>query len=96
MRLLKNFKLNWPVTETKRAWYVNTCGPTCDEAIRRGYEELQRLISKAYGWDATDTTMYMSIQGFVESNQACISPDEGGDTFRVGTPKVLTMPRLVG
>ena len=95
VRLLKNFKLNWPVTETKDAWYVNTCGSTCDEAIDRGYKEMQRLISNAYGWDMTDAAMYMSIQGFLESNQACLTPDEGGDTFRVGTPKVVSKPRLI-
>ena len=96
IRLLKNFKLNWPVTETRGAWFVNTCGATCDEAIDRGYKELHRLISQAYGWDGTDTAIYMSVQGFLESNQACLTPDEGGDTFRVGTPKVPNKPRLIG
>lgn len=96
VHLVKHCQLNWPVTETNRAWYVNTCGPTCDEAIRQGYLEMQRLISKAYSWDMTDTAMYMSIQGFLESNQACLTPDEGGDTFRVGTPKVASKPRLIG
>lgn len=95
VRLVKNFKLNWPVTETKNAWFVNTCGDTCDEAIDRGYKEMQRLISQAYGWDMTDTAIYMSVQGFLESNQACLTPDEGGDTFRVGTPKVPNKPRLI-
>jgi amidase len=96
VRLLKKFKLNWPVTETKDAWFVNTRGATCDEAIEYGYKELQRLISKAYGWDMTDTAMYISMRGFLESNQACLTSDEGGDTFRVGTPKVADKPRLIG
>ena len=96
VRLVKNFELNWPVTETRDAWFVNTCGATCDEAIERGYKEMQRLISQAYGWDMTDTAMYMSIQSFLCSNQACLTPDEGGDTFRTGTPKVASKPRLIG
>ncbi len=94
VRLLKKFQLNWPVTETADAWYVNTCGATCDEAIERGYKEMQRLIAQAYGWDTTDTAMYMSIRGFLSSNQACLTSDEGGDTFRVGTPKVAGKPLL--
>jgi len=96
VHLAKHCLLNWPVTETRHAWYVNTCGPTCDEAIAAGYKEMQRLISQAYGWDMTDTAMYMSIQGYLESNQACLTADEGGDTFRVGTPKVASKPRLIG
>lgn len=93
--LVKNFLLNWPVTETAHAYFVNTRGETCDAAITAGYKEMQRLLAQAYGWDLTDTAMYMSMQGYVEANQACISPDEGGDTFRVGTPKVASMPRLI-
>ena len=56
VRVIKDFKLNWPVTETEDFWFVNTNGRTCDIAIRRGYEEIQRLVMGAYGWDATDTT----------------------------------------
>lgn len=96
VRLVKNFTLNWPVTETRDAWFVNTRGATCDEAIEAGYKEMQRLISQAYAWDMTDTAIYMSLQGYLESNQACLTPDEGGNTFRVGTPKVATKPRLIG
>lgn len=98
VRLIKQFHLNWPVTETEDAWYVNTNGRTCDIAIQRGYEELQRLVMNAYGWDATDTTMYISVQGILEANQAVLDQnetDEEGDTFRVGVPKLNIKPRLI-
>jgi amidase len=96
VRLAKDCLLNLPVTETRDAWFVNCNGETCDEAIAEGYKEMQRLISRAYGWDSTDTALYMSIQGFLECNQACLEPIGGGNTFRVGTPKVPSKPRLVG
>ena len=98
VRLIKQFHLNWPVTETADAWYANTNGRTCDIAIQRGYEELQRLLMHAYGWDATDTTMYISVQGILEANQAVLDQnetDEEGDTFRVGVPKLAGKPRLI-
>ena len=93
VRLLKNFELNWPVTETKDAGYVNSCGDTCDDAIRAGYMEMRRLIAKAYGWSLEDAAFYMTLRGYLESNQACLVPH---DTFRVGTPKVNGKPRLIG
>ncbi len=93
VRLLKNFELNWPVTETKDAWYVNSCGDTCDEAIHAGYMEMRRLIATAYGWSLEDAAFYMTLRGYLESNQACLVPH---DTFRIGTPKVNGKPRLVG
>lgn len=98
VRVIKNFKLNWPVTETKDAWFVNTNGKNCDVAIKRGYEELQRLIMNAFKWDATDACMYISIAGRLESNQAVIDEnetDEEGDTFRTGIKKVPNKPRLI-
>ncbi|MDU0826143.1 MAG: acetamidase, partial [Negativicoccus succinicivorans] len=75
---------------------VNTCGPTCDDAIRAGDLELHRLISDAYDLDYTDTAMYMSIQGYLCANQACLVEEAGGDSFRVGTPKVLNKKPLIG
>lgn len=90
--VIRNRKLYWPLTETKDSWYVNTNGHTADEAIRRGYAELQRLICKAYGWDETDAGMYMSLQAKISANQACLGigeneSDTDGPTFRVGCPK---------
>lgn len=93
--LIKGFKLNWPVTETNDAWYVNTCGETCDKAIELGYREMHRLLKQAYGWDATETAMYMSMQGYVEACQACLSPRGGGNSFRIGTPKTDMKPLVI-
>lgn len=96
VRLLKDFRLSWPITETEDAFYVNTCGPTCDHAIEKGYLEMHRLISDAYGWDYTDTAMYMTMQGSLSANQACLTDGAGGNTFRVGTPKMKDKKRLIG
>ena len=52
----------------------------------------------AYGWDATDACMYISIAGRLESNQSVLDTnetDEEGDTFRVGIPKTSQKPRLI-
>lgn len=96
VRLLKNFELNWPMTETETDFFVNTCGPTCDKAIEAGYREMHRLISNAYGWDYTDTGMYMTMRGILSANQACLTDEAGGNTFRVGTPKDAGKKRLIG
>lgn len=99
VRVIKNFELNWPVTETKCGWFVNTNGNTADKAIIRGYNELTRLITNAYGWDKTDAVMYLSLQAYVEANQACLDPEENdneGATFRVGVPKIASKKPLIG
>ena len=52
----------------------------------------------AYGWDATDACMYISIAGRLESNQSALDTnetDEEGDTFRVGIPKTSQKTRLI-
>ena len=98
IRLIKQLELHWPLTETEDMWYVNANGKTCDLAIQRGYEELQRLVMQAYGWDATDAAMYLSLQARLEANQAVLDhneTDEEGDTFRVGVPKLIVKPRLI-
>lgn len=95
IRLIKNFDLRYPVTETSDAYYVHTNGITCDEAIRKGYEEMGRLIQNAYGWDVTDTSIYMSVQGSLAANQACLSPNGGGNSFRTGTPKNKSLPPII-
>ena len=98
VRIIKNFELNWPVTETADAWYVNTNGIDCDLALQRGYEELLRLVSGAYGWDETDSTMYLSLQALVEVNQAVLDVnevDDEGPVLRTGVPKLASKPRLI-
>ena len=97
-RIIRDFDLRWPITETDDFWFVNTTGKNCDVAIQYGYEEMQRLIMNAYGWDATDACMYLSAQARLESNQACLNPhekDEEGDTFRVGVPKLKSKPPII-
>lgn len=95
IRLIKDFVLNWTVTETEDTWWVNTSGGTNDEAIIRGYKEMHRLLMNAYGWDATDTAIYMSLQGYLEANQAICEDVGGGNSIRTGTPKVKEKPRLI-
>lgn len=57
---------------------------------------MHRLISNAYGWDYTDTGMYMTMRGTLAANQACLTDEAGGNTFRIGTPKVTEKKRLIG
>lgn len=99
VRLIKGFKLCWPVLETADAWYVNTNGRTADEAIERGYLELQRLVANACDWDLTDANMYISLQGLLAANQACLGhhdEDISGPTFRVGCRKTFGDRKLIG
>ena len=96
VRLFKNFELNWPVTETDQEYFVNTNGETCDLAIARGYKEMARLLSNAYGWDMSDVAVYMSIRGSLSANQACLGSGAGGNSFRIGTPKLSNKKPLVG
>lgn len=98
VRVIKNFKLNWPVTETSYAYFVNTDGISSDKALQSGYEELQRLIMNAYGWDETDACLYMSLRARIGVNQAVLDEndcDEIGPTFRVGVAKLDSMPNLI-
>lgn len=95
VRLLKNFKLDWPITETSDAWYINTNAPTCDEAISLGYKEMQKFIARAYDWDLSDASMYMTLCGTLSANQACIEKAGGGNTFRIGTPKLNNKRGLI-
>lgn len=93
--LIKNFELNWPVTETKTHWYVNACASNFDEALANASKELRRLLMNMTGWDATDTYMYMSVQSDVEINQACV-PCEVPMILRFGTPKLTQFKPLIG
>lgn len=92
VRILKGFELHWPVVETVDAWYVNTCGDTCDEAIRAGYLELRRLLAIAHGWSLSEAGIYMTLQCRLSCNQACLEPR---DTFRTGVPKIPGQPGLL-
>ena len=87
-RLIKDFQLNWPVTETEDWWYVNTTGTSYDEALKLGCEELCRLMQPVYGWDATDIFLYLSMQGTVEINQGMRPAPCDMLNLRVGVPKL--------
>jgi len=93
--LIKNFELNWPVTETATHWYVNACAHEFPEASKLASKELQRLICDAYGWDKTDAYCYMSIQSDLEINQAC-KPCAVELIVRFGTPKLPQFKPLIG
>ena len=93
-RLIKQFPLSWPVTEDRDYWYVNSCHADCETGVRAALSEMQRLLGNAYGWDATDTAIYLSLQGDVQFNQSLF--DAGlGNSFRVAVPKVAGQPPLI-
>ncbi len=94
--LIKNFELNWPVTETGDRWYVNVTGKEYEEALILACNEMCRLMEPVYGWDETDIFIYLSVQGSVEINQG-IKPDSS-DMFnlRLGIPKMAEKTPLIG
>ena len=94
--LIKSFALNWPVTETEDNWYVNAKGKDYDESLILASKELCRLMEPAYGWDATDIFIYLSLQGDVEINQACRPLSTPMVNVRVGIPKIPGKKPLVG
>ncbi len=92
--IIKNFKLNWPVTETQTHWYVNASDHDYEKAVKYAAEELQRLMLKAYNWDKTDIYLYLSVQGDVEINQAC-KPCHVELILRMAIPKLPDMAPLI-
>jgi len=86
--LIKNFKLNWPVTETADCWYVNAKGRDYDDSLIIGCKEMCRLMEPVYHWDATDIFIYLSLQGNIEINQACRPIHDEMVNVRVGIPKI--------
>ncbi|MDO4175870.1 MAG: acetamidase/formamidase family protein [Bacillota bacterium] len=94
VRLIKSFELNWPVVEDKENWYVNACDHDIALAIKYSLLEMQRLISDAYDWDATDTAMYLSLQGNCEINQSCLGP-RTINVARAAIPKNSAKPSLI-
>lgn len=92
--LIKDFKLAWPVTETKEKWYVNPCADDYEKALILGSKEMQRLLVNAYGWDKTDVFLYMSVQCDVEINQAT-KPCPIDMILRIGVPKLAEKPPLI-
>lgn len=94
-RIIRDFRLNWPVVETPDMWYTCACAPGVDKAIRFALQELRRLMVDAYGWDSTDAFMYLSLQGSVEVNQSCLLSTID-NVVRAGVRKNSALPPLVG
>jgi len=88
VEVIKDVNLNWPITDIDNYWFINICGKTCDEAIGEAYRQMHRLLVKNYGFNETDAAMYMSLVGRLEASQACLSSEGGGNSFRIGTPKI--------
>lgn len=95
LSLIKNFELNWPVTETEDFWYVNSTAPTYGEALVKASKELARLLEPAYGWDVTDIFIYLSIQGNVEINQGVYPVHGDMISLRFGVPKTTNKKPLI-
>lgn len=95
VNLIKNFELNWPVTETARGWYVNTTAPGYEEALEYAALELSRLMKPAYRWDETDNFIYFSLHGNVGVNQGCFPCHTPMFTLRLGIPKMAGKPSLL-
>jgi len=96
IELIKNFRLDWPVTETDDKWYVNACAPTYEEALELACVEMQRLITRCYGLDDTDAYLYISMQCDAEINQSCKNPENCDMIVRVGVPKLKEFRPLIG
>ena len=88
--IIKNFKLNWPLLETKDMYYINTASipASFEKSQQDGFVELARLMEAAYGWDMTDIFMYLSLRGGVEVNASILPCHDAMITLRVGTPKI--------
>ena len=87
VNLVKDFRINWPVTETDDYWYINPTGLTYGESYSEGAHELARLMKPVYKWDETDIFIYYSIRGTVEINQFVYPDPDPMVTLRVGVPK---------
>ena len=95
VNLVKNFTLNWPLTETQDYWYMNSTSASYEESLRIACEELARLACPAYGWDTTDFFIYLSLQGETAMNQGVIPFAHPMINIRVGIPKLADKKRLI-
>ena len=91
--VIKNFELHWPVVETSDAWYVIAANQRMEPAFRKACYELRRLVAAAYDWDYTDVALYVTMQGLMEVNQACL--DDDFQSVRMGVPKIPQKPGLI-
>lgn len=95
LSLVKGAGLKLPVLETADRWYTIGHGKEYYEALKKTSGYLQELIMKAYGWDATDAYLYLSVQGDVEVCQSC-APCAVEMVLRCGVPKQPGKPLVKG
>lgn len=95
VNLVKDFDLNWPVTETEDFWYVNAMGQDFPEAFLAASKELARLMEGAYPLDKTDAFIYLSLQGDVGVNQYVHPVDGEMPSVRFGIPKTSYAKPLI-
>ena len=84
--VIKNFKLDWPVLETRDSWYALASAREFPDALRHVSRQMQDLVCAATGWDQTDVYLYLSLRGDVVTCQAC-KPCEVDLILRLGVPK---------
>lgn len=91
LTVIKQAHLKLPVLETTDKWYTLGNAKEFPEALQKTTQAMQDLLIKAYGWDATEAYMYLSIQGDVEICQSCI-PCTINMVLRCGVPKRPGIP----
>lgn len=92
--VIKNCPLvEWPVVETKDKWYAMASDLDYTQALKEVSLQMQKLMTKVYGWDATDVYLYLSLQGDVEINQGC-QPCPVPMILRLGIPKQPNKPLI--
>lgn len=92
--LIKDFELKWPIVETDDMWYAIASDDEFEVALKYASKQIQSLVCKAYGWDKTDTYLYMSAVGSFEICQGC-KPSGFPAVVRFGVPKIQEKPRLI-
>lgn len=93
LTLLQGNGERWPVLETSDSWFAIANAAEYPAALKSASEQIQTLISQAYGWDLTDTYLYMSLQSDVEICQAC-KPCPVDLIVRVSAPKLNNIPLI--
>ncbi len=96
LTVIKNCPIEWPVLETPTMWYTLASAAEYPDALCYGSTQMQDLVAKAQGWDLTDTYLYMSLRGDVETCQAC-KLCEVDLILRLGVPKAdMKKPLIQG
>lgn len=67
--------------------------PEYTKALVAASRQMQELLSAAYGWDATDVSLYLSLEGDVGVNQGC-RPGPAPMVLRLSVPKRVGRPLL--